>query len=84
MESFFNPTIRGRLVYPTLQRFVDDVADVATINGPLPGGTDIVNYAWNDLYLFAQDEWKVQPDLHPQPRPALRAARQLRSTACRS
>ena len=34
VESFFNPTLRGRLVYPTLQRFVDDVAEVATINKP--------------------------------------------------
>jgi hypothetical protein len=63
VESFFNPTLRGRLVYPTLQRFVDDVADVATINGPLPGGKTVVDYAWNDVYLFAQDEWRVRPNL---------------------
>lgn len=63
VESFFNPTLRGRLVYPTLQRFVDDVADVATINGPLPGGNTIVNYKWNDAYFFAQDEWQIRPSL---------------------
>ncbi len=63
VESFFVPTIRGRLVYPTLQRFVDDVAEVATINGPLPGGQAIVNYSWYDMYFFAQDEWRVRPTL---------------------
>ncbi|MGE0454560.1 MAG: carboxypeptidase regulatory-like domain-containing protein [Vicinamibacteria bacterium] len=63
VDSFFNPTLRGRLVYPTLQRFVDDVADVATINGPLPGGQTVVNYAWNDAYFFLQDEWRVRPNL---------------------
>ncbi len=63
VESFFNPTLRGRLVYPTLQRFVDDIADVATINGPLPGGQTLVNYNWNDMYFFAQDEWRVWPSL---------------------
>ena len=61
VDSFFNPTLRGRLVYPTLQRYVDDVADVATINGPLPGGQTVVNYAWNDMYFFVQDEWRVRP-----------------------
>jgi hypothetical protein len=63
VESFFNPTIRGRLVYPTLQRFVDDVADVATINGPLPGGADVVDYGWTDAYFFVQDEWRIRPSL---------------------
>ena len=62
VESFFNPTLRGRLVYPTLQRFVDDIADVATINGPLPGGETVVNYGWNDMYFFVQDEWRLRPD----------------------
>jgi hypothetical protein len=63
VESFFNPTLRGRLVYPTLQRFIDDVADVATINGPLAGGSTVVNYAWNDAYFFLQDEWRIRPSL---------------------
>ena len=63
VDSFFNPTLRGRLVYPTLQRFVDDIADVATINGPLPGGQTVVNYAWNDSYFFVQDEWRALPSL---------------------
>jgi hypothetical protein len=63
VESFFNPTLRGRLVYPTLQRFMDDVADVATINKPLPGGAEVVDYEWNDAYVFVQDEWRVRPSL---------------------
>jgi hypothetical protein len=61
VESFFNPTLRGRLVYPTLQRFIDDVADVATINKPLPGGSEVVNYDWDDAYVFLQDEWRLRP-----------------------
>ena len=63
VESFFNPTLRGRLVYPTLQRFIDDVADVATINKPLPGGAEVVNYEWDDAYFFVQDEWRLRPSL---------------------
>ena len=74
VKSFFFPTLRGRLRYPTLNAFVDDVAEAATINKPLPGGED-VNYYWWDQYFFAQDEWRMaQPDA--EPRPALRAARQ--------
>ena len=63
VESFFVPTTRGRLVYPTLQRFVDDIAETATINRPLPGGRTIANYEWNDMYFFLQDEWRVSPSL---------------------
>jgi len=60
VKSFFVPTTRGRLAYSTLQRFVDDVADLAaTINRPLPGGESIVYYDWTDAYFFGQDEWKV-------------------------
>jgi len=60
VKSFFVPTTRGRLAYSTLQRFVDDVADLAaTINKPLPGGQSIVYYDWTDAYFFGQDEWKV-------------------------
>jgi hypothetical protein len=62
IDSFFNPTLRGRLQYTTLQRYVDDVANVAQINKPLPGGSEVVNYNWGDVYFFAQDEWRVSPD----------------------
>ncbi len=59
VESFFFPTIRGRLVYPTLQRLVDDNAETATINKPLPGGQAIQFYDWTDVFAYVQDEWRV-------------------------
>jgi hypothetical protein len=62
VKSFFVPTIRGRLAYPTLQNFVDDVALTAsTINRPLPGGQEIQYYDNYDYYFFGQDEWKIRP-----------------------
>ncbi len=63
VESYFVPTIRGRLQYDTLQRYVDDSASVATINKPLPGGQEIQFYDWTDFYLFVQDEWRVKENL---------------------
>ncbi len=63
VESYFVPTIRGRLQYDTLQRYVDDSASVATINKPLPGGQEIQFYDWTDFYLFVQDEWRVKDNL---------------------
>jgi hypothetical protein len=63
VESFFVPTIRGRLVYPTLQRYIDDVSEVATINRPLPGGQEVQFYDWTDFYVFLQDEWRIRRDL---------------------
>jgi Carboxypeptidase regulatory-like domain/TonB dependent receptor/TonB-dependent Receptor Plug Domain len=59
VESFFVPTIRGRLTYPTLQRFIDDSPQDASINKPLPGGQEIQFYDWTDFFFFVQDEWKV-------------------------
>ncbi len=61
--SFFFPTIRGLLRYSTLQRFVDDIADAANINKPLPGGETINHYKWYDYYAFVQDTWQVHPTL---------------------
>lgn len=64
VKSFFVPTIRGLLRYSTLQRFIDDVADLAAqVNRPLPGGQKIQYYYWFDSYFFAQDEWKIRPNL---------------------
>jgi hypothetical protein len=63
VKSFFFPTIRGRLAYPTLQAYVDDVAEVANINKPLPGGEEVNYYRWWDQYYFAQDEWKASSSL---------------------
>ncbi|HKR60493.1 MAG TPA: carboxypeptidase regulatory-like domain-containing protein [Pyrinomonadaceae bacterium] len=62
LKQFFFPTIRGRLVYSTLQRFVDDVADTATVNKPLAGGREIFYYDWHDFFAYGQDEWKIRPN----------------------
>jgi hypothetical protein len=62
VKSFFVPTTRGRLAYTTLQNFVDDTAEAATINTPLIGG-DIVNfYRWYEFFTYAQDEWRISPN----------------------
>jgi hypothetical protein len=61
LKSFFFPISRGRLAYTTLDRFVNDVANVATINRPLAGGVDVFYYQWHDFFAYAQDEWKVTP-----------------------
>jgi hypothetical protein len=62
LKQFFFPTIRGRLFYATLDRFVNDVADVATINKPLAGGQSIYYYDWYDYGVYGQDEWKIRPN----------------------
>lgn len=62
VKSFFFPTVRGRLAYTTLQNFVDDVAQTATINLPLAGGDTIGFYRWYEYYAFAQDEWRLRPN----------------------
>jgi hypothetical protein len=59
VKSFFLPQVRGRLVYDTLQTFVNDVASVANINKPLPGGQLVAYYDWRDHYFFAQDTWRL-------------------------
>jgi len=59
VKSFFVPTVRGRLAYTSLQNFVDDIAQVATINLPLRGGDTIGFYRWHEFYTYAQDEWRI-------------------------
>jgi len=54
---------RGRLVYATLQDFVDDRANLGRINSPLPGGTSLYLTRYYDYAFFAQDEWRVRPRL---------------------
>jgi hypothetical protein len=61
VKSFFFPTIRGLLRYPTLNAFVNDVAEAANINKPLPGGEEVNYYRWWDQYYFVQDEWRMRP-----------------------
>ncbi|HEY9404644.1 MAG TPA: carboxypeptidase regulatory-like domain-containing protein [Pyrinomonadaceae bacterium] len=62
LKQFFVPTIRGRLVYGTLQRFVDDIAEGATVNKPLAGGQEITYYDWHDFFAYGMDEWKIRPN----------------------
>jgi hypothetical protein len=76
LKSVFFPFIRGRLTYPTsqaglglpagtvsIQNFIDDVAAVANINKPLPGGQAVEYFRWYDYFFFAQDSWQVHPTL---------------------
>ncbi len=62
LEQLFKPTTRGRLVYTTLNRFVNDVAQIATINKDLTGVAEILNLDWHDFYFYGQDEWKIRPN----------------------
>ncbi|HEX6278900.1 MAG TPA: TonB-dependent receptor plug domain-containing protein, partial [Pyrinomonadaceae bacterium] len=62
VSSFFLPTTRGRLQYTTLNNFILDRAQVASINLPLLGGDILAFYRWKEYYLFAQDEWRVTPN----------------------
>ncbi len=55
----FNPTIRGRLAYNTLQDLVDDVAQTASINTFLPGVPRWQAYRYYDYFFYVQDEWRV-------------------------
>lgn len=59
VKSFFIPTVRGRLAYTSLQNFVDDIAQVSTINLPLRGADQIGFYRWHEFYTYAQDEWRI-------------------------
>ncbi len=52
VKSFFFPTIRGLLRYPTLNAFVNDIAEAANINKPLPGGEEVNYYRWWDQVLL--------------------------------
>ncbi|HWN08878.1 MAG TPA: carboxypeptidase-like regulatory domain-containing protein [Pyrinomonadaceae bacterium] len=60
VQSFFVPTIRGLLRYATLNAFVNDFAEAANINKPLPGGEAVNNYQWYDIHFYGQDEWKMR------------------------
>ena len=62
--KFFRfPAARGLLRYTTLNAFVSDVAETASINKPLPGGDEANYYRWWDQYYFVQDEWRVKNGL---------------------
>ncbi len=59
VEGVYLSRVRGRLVYPTLQRLVDDIAEVADINKPLSGGQTGLHNQWDDYFFFVQDTWQV-------------------------
>ena len=63
MKSLFLPGLRGLLRYPTLNAFVADVAETASINKPLPGGKDVIHYRWWEQAYFVQDDWRIHPAL---------------------
>ncbi len=63
VKSFFLPTIRGRLLYSTLNDFVGDRAIASAVNKPVQGGEEIQYYNWYDNFFYAQDEWRVRQNL---------------------
>lgn len=64
VEQFqdFNPTLRGRLNYETVQQLVNDTPAVQSINVILPGLRNWQFYRYYDFFFFAQDEWRVKPN----------------------
>ena len=62
--AFLSATaVRGQLLYNTLQDLVDDRAQTARINSPLPGGEPVLHLRYYDYFLFAQDQWRLRPNL---------------------
>jgi hypothetical protein len=61
--QFFLPNIRGRVQYSTLQDLIDDRAITAQINALLRGGELITYFRYYDYFAFAQDEWRIKPNL---------------------
>jgi len=57
----FNPTLRGRLSYETLQQLVDDTPAVQSINILQAGLPTFQNYKYYDYFAFWQDEWRIKP-----------------------
>jgi hypothetical protein len=62
LHQLFKPTVRGRLSYTNLNRFVSDVGNTMIINEDLPGVAEILHLDWYDHFFFAQDEWKIKPN----------------------
>lgn len=61
--QFFIPNTRGQLEYATLQRLVDDQATRAQVTGALKGGELITYFRYYDYFFYAQDEWRIKPNL---------------------
>ena len=62
LHQLFKPSVRGRLSYTNLNRFVADVANTSIINKDLPGVARILHLDWYDAFFFGQDEWKITPN----------------------
>jgi len=62
LHQLFKPSVRGRLAYTNLNRFVNDVANTLIINKDLPGVARILHLDWYDFSFFAQDEWRIKPN----------------------
>jgi len=58
----FNPTVRGRLQYQTMQDLIDDTPSVQSINSFLPGVPAWQGYKYYDYFFYWQDEWRVKPN----------------------
>ena len=56
-------TAHGSLTYATLSSFVNDVAQSASKNLPMPGGDLVQFYRWCEFDLYAQEQWRVLPNL---------------------
>src|SRR5262249_6394699 len=56
----FAATLRGGLVYNTLQNLVDDTAQLMAINPPLAGGSPWYHFRYYSSAFFAQDQWRVR------------------------
>ncbi|HLM58126.1 MAG TPA: carboxypeptidase regulatory-like domain-containing protein [Pyrinomonadaceae bacterium] len=63
LHQLFKPTTRGLLEYANLDFFVKDQATRFSINKDLPGTARVLHLDWHDFFFFAQDEWKVKPNL---------------------
>ena len=59
----FNPTIRGRVQYATLQDLVNDTPVTASVNSFLQGVNRWQSYRYYDYFFFVQDEWRIKPNL---------------------
>jgi hypothetical protein len=63
LHQLFKPTTRGLLEYASLDFLVKDLATRVNINKDLPGTAQVLHSDWHDFFFYAQDEWKVRPNL---------------------
>jgi hypothetical protein len=61
--TVFNPSLRGRVAYSTLNNLVADNALTATVNTPLPGVPTKQYYKYYDYFWYVQDEWRISKKL---------------------